>query len=327
MPDGERSEEERPDREAERLQPSELLALRLIEGAGHVRIRTILSVLQAWECPFAEAVRLPAPTLAAWFPSGSARLAGLLAACTAEIRMAAERMIAEAAERGIYPLSFQDSRYPAALSAALGNAAPVLLFAQGNPDLLSDDAAGIVGTRRPSEEGLCWAEACARVFAARDIPVISGGARGIDTAAHEAVLHAGGRTVVVLPQGLLTYPVPPRYAAAIEAGRALLLSEFHLGAPWRTHAAVTRNATISALSSLLCVIEPHSLNGSLLTARHCLDQGKPVFHAGLCPADHPLTRRRNARPLLAKTGRVDPGRILRVFGQARTPLPRQSELF
>ena len=107
--------------------------------------------------------------------------------------------------------------------------------------------------------------------------VVSGGAAGVDWAAHDAALQSGGSTVIFLPQGILVYEMSSAWREAMDEGRLLLASEYLPDAPWRTYAAVSRNALIAAQARLVCVIEPRKQGGSLLTARHAVDQGKQVL--------------------------------------------------
>lgn len=309
------------------VSPAELLALRLVPGAGHVSIRTLLGFLASVNLGLAEALAQSPRALATLFPGKLARLAEILSACTPAFRREAAELIARGEEHGVRVITFQHETYPAALEQSLGKTAPVLLFVFGDARLLQQGAAGVVGTRKPTETGRELAQGCARAFAEHGIPVVSGGAQGVDTAAHETALQVGGDTIIVLPQGILSYPIPPLYVAAVKKGRAVLLSEFVPDAPWLTHAAVTRNATISALSRVVCVIEPHSEHGSLLTARHGLDQGKTIFYAGLDAAVQTLARHPGAKPLLTKSGGFQAPRLIRAFERVETSRPRQSTLF
>ncbi len=122
----------------------------------------------------------------------------------------------------------------------------------------------------------------------------------MDAAAHGAALAAGGATVIVLPQGALSYEKPSAYGEAMRAGRVLLLSEFVPDLPWCTHAAVQRNATISVLSDGLCVIAPAKQGGSIRTARCAIERAKPVFHA-YAPAS-PLFRARGTHDVAQAEG-------------------------
>lgn len=199
----------------------------------------------------------------------------------------------------------------------------------GDLALLARPSAAVVGARDPSERGLSLARACAAFFARERIPVVSGGARGIDAAAHDAALACGGATAVVLPQGLLTYRVPRPLFEAIEEGRAAIVSEFVPDTDWETRAAVTRNATISALSRLVCVIEPKKTGGSIRTARCALAQRKRVLV--YCAPDQRSTGRMlkqaGAQDLVDHTGNPDPEYLQTIWRMAPQPVAQQTELF
>jgi DNA processing protein len=264
--------------------PEEVLALRLTPGAGPVRIHTLLALLRQLGLPLRPLLGRDLAALLRLLPPGAQALAALLAECAApKLRMAA-RILAVAREHGGEALAPGMAAYPAALGAHLGRGAPPLLFAYGSLALLARPGAAVVGTRCPSVAGVGFAREAAQCFAAQAVVLISGGAQGIDTAAHHQALEAGGATVVVLPQGLSTYLLPACFRRAIEEGRCLLLSECLPSAGWQAHAAVARNRIIAALGQVVCVIEPRKLGGSIVTARHGLSQGKPVFVAGAEPA-------------------------------------------
>jgi DNA processing protein len=301
---------------------AELLALYLVPGIGQAGVRIVLATAEreALSVPglFGKSIR----QLANVFPPSHHRLAQALSESTPAVLSRAETLLARVNDLGALVTVLSDPAYPSALRTALGKTAPMFLFLRGNVALLDMPAAGIVGTRRPSALGLQLAQACARTFSGAKIPVVSGGARGVDTAAHETVVSEGGATIVVLPQGLLTYTIPSSLVSAFKEKRLLLVSECAPDAGWATHAAVTRNATISALSRMVCVIEPHSENGSLLTARHALDQGKRVFYAGL-PAMHPLERRPGIAPMLDKKGHFDSNTMIQAFHSTDAAPPDQ----
>src|SRR3989442_2373368 len=139
-----------------------------------------------------------------------------------------------------------DPRYPALLGSIPARPA---LFVRG---ALSDDdalALAIVGSRRPTPYGLAVAERLASELAARGVTIVSGLARGIDTAAHRGALAAGGRTLAVLGCGLdVVYPLENRaLARAIETQGALLLP-FALGVPALPRHLPSRNRTLAGLA-------------------------------------------------------------------------------
>jgi DNA protecting protein DprA len=280
-----------------------LLALLLTPGAGYTAGHRALAAARAEGLPLAELLARPPRETARLLPAGSDGLGFLLHEARSRLHDAAEllrkaaRMGAKAAVAGAAP-------YPTALSEGLAAQAPPLLFYRGNPAHLGGAAAGIVGTRSPTEAGLAAARACAGIFGGVGRGIVSGGADGIDTEAHRAAVEGGGWTVVVLAQGILTYALPEYLRGAFEDGRAIVLSQFAPLSAWATHAAVTRNATIAALSRVVCVIEPRKAGGSMRTGRCALAIGRPVFVAGEDDALHgaELLRRAGAQPLLGRGG-------------------------
>lgn len=180
-------------------------------------------------------------------------------------------------EKGVTAIPLTSSDYPSSLSDALGAHTPPLIFVFGRATTLSEKNAGIVGARRASPAGLHLAEQCATVFAQEGIPVVSGGAAGIDTQAHRSALEQEGSTVVVLAQGLFTQDREGWLLRTTESDQLVVLSEFLPDTPWTSRNAVTRNATISALSRLVCVIDPKRRSGSMHTARAATRMGKKLL--------------------------------------------------
>ncbi|MCH7959781.1 MAG: DNA-processing protein DprA [Candidatus Hydrogenedentes bacterium] len=179
--------------------------------------------------------------------------------------------------KGVTAIPVTSPDYPCALADALGPRTPPLLFVLGHAATLSGSNAGIVGARRASRAGLHLADRCATVFAQEGIPVVSGGAAGVDTRAHHTTLKQGSSTIVVLAQGVLTVDRGGWLPRAAENDRLLVLSEFLPDAPWASRRAVTRNATISALSRLVCVIDPQRGSGSMHTARAAMRMGRKLL--------------------------------------------------
>ena len=306
-----------------------ILALTLSPGVGNVTINRLTSWADAAGRSLSELMHLPKRDLLEMVPADLHPGADALSKCAEHYVDRASTMIERVEKAGGQALVGTDEDFPEGLKASLETAAPPLLFVVGNIGLIEADAAGIVGTRSPCEEGVRLAEQCAQVFSERGVPVISGGAEGVDTAAHFAALDAGGTTVVVLAQGLLSYRGPKELLDAVEEGRALLISQFSPDAPWSTHGALTRNATIAALSRLVCVIEPGRTGGSVRTARHALEQGKNVM-AYTRPEDEGVMRqleRLGARRLLGEDGRFSRARVVEAWEAQGRSRARQSEMF
>ena len=157
-------------------------------------------------------------------------------------------------------------------------AAPDRLWVRGR--LIDEDALAIaiVGSRRATPFGLELAERLAGDLAARGITVVSGLARGIDSAAHRGALEAGGRTIAVLGCGVdVVYPPENRRLAARIAERGALLSQFAPGAPALAHHFPVRNRIIAGLALGVVVVEAAEQSGTLITAGHAGDLGREVM--------------------------------------------------
>lgn len=155
---------------------------------------------------------------------------------------------------------------------------PGVLFVKGS--LLEGDqlAIGIVGTRHASQYGLKQATSLATNLARAGITVVSGMARGIDSAAHRAALAAGGRTIAVLASGVLNpYPPENKELAADIAAHGCLLSEAPPTMLPLSGMFPQRNRIISGLCVGTIIVEAAGRSGALITARHAWEQNREVF--------------------------------------------------
>jgi DNA processing protein len=186
------------------------------------------------------------------------------------------REIAAAGAAGVEVVPWGDPGYPAALRQ-LSDPPPVL-YRRGA--LLPCDArsVAVIGSRHATRYGLRVARALAGDLARAGVTVVAGLARGIDAAAHEAALNAGGRTVAVLGSGLLD-PYPPEHLPLLEeiAAKGAVVSEFPLRAPPLRRHFPQRNRVIAALSLGTLVVEASPTSGALGTVRHALDLGRAVM--------------------------------------------------
>jgi DNA processing protein len=177
---------------------------------------------------------------------------------------------------GIRMVSVLDVEYPANLRMIHQH--PPVLFMRGTADQRDATSVAIVGTRQPTPRGLGQARQLATGLAARGIPVVSGLASGIDTAAHTATLAAGARTVAVIGTGIdRTYP-PPNAALQEEiAAKGLLISQFLPGSPSTKASFPMRNAVMSGYTLATVVVEAAERSGSRSQARLALQHGRHVF--------------------------------------------------
>ena len=172
-------------------------------------------------------------------------------------------------------LAPHDVRYPPLLAAT---PAPPTLWVSGT--LLPTDslAVAIVGARRATSYGVDVAERLAGELAMRGVTIVSGLARGIDTAAHRGALAAGGRTIAVFGTGIdRRYPPENRALADEIAAHGALVSQFEPGTPPLTWNFPTRNRTIAGLSLGVVVVEAAERSGALSTASAAGDFGREVF--------------------------------------------------
>ncbi len=182
----------------------------------------------------------------------------------------------ELAERyGVSVISYQDSRYPKKL-LALRNFPP-LLYVKG--ELLPEDevAIGVIGTRNATLYGKEMAERVGGELAERGICVVSGLARGIDTAAHRGALRRG-RTIAVIGSGLANiYPRENQGLADEIAAHGAVISEFPMATPPLRQNFPRRNRLISGLAMGLCLVESPLKGGGMITMEMGQKQGKKLF--------------------------------------------------
>ena len=187
------------------------------------------------------------------------------------------RLIEQAKTMSASIITFHDPSYPANLLPL--SDAPPILFVRGK--LHPDDkfSIAIVGSRRATNYGREASNRFAQALAERGLCIISGGALGIDTSAHQGALAAGGRTIAVLGCGIdVGYPAENRalFARAVERGSAII-SEFPMGTkpePWRFP---TRNRIIAGIARATLVIESPEDSGALITARNAGEYGRDVW--------------------------------------------------
>jgi DNA processing protein len=173
-------------------------------------------------------------------------------------------------------VSVLDPGYPANLRMV--HQRPPVLFLRGTADGRDATAVAIVGTRQPSARSLDQARQLATGLATRGIPVVSGLAAGIDTAAHTATLAAGARTVAVIGTGIDRVYPPPNTALQEEiAARGLVISQFLPGSPPTKASFPMRNAVMSGYTLATVVVEAAARSGSRIQARLALEHGRHVF--------------------------------------------------
>jgi DNA processing protein len=217
-------------------------------------------------------------------------------AFTAKARAAQAR----AAAASLTAIAWSDARYPAPLAAIVDP--PPVLWTRGDPAAFAAPLVAIVGSRAASPYARDVAASLAADLVARGVVVVSGLARGVDSAAHRGALDAGGLTVAVLGSGVdVVYP--PEHDALVEAitQHGVVASELVPGTPPMPYFFPMRNRIISGLSRAVVVVEAHERSGSLITARCALEQGRDVLAV---PGNVLSGRNRGAHALLKDGAKI-----------------------
>ncbi len=177
---------------------------------------------------------------------------------------------------GAHVITRWDPNYPENLQEIYDP--PALLFVRGEFGARDVNAVAVVGTRNPTHYGVEITQAITRDLVRAGITIVSGLARGIDTAAHWAALRDGGRTLGVLGCGIdVCYPKENKELVDHIAQNGAVISEFRPGVSPLATNFYRRNRIVSGLSKGTLVVEAAPRSGSLITAAHALDQNREVF--------------------------------------------------
>ncbi|MEE0129157.1 MAG: DNA-processing protein DprA [Eubacterium sp.] len=189
----------------------------------------------------------------------------------------ANEVLATCKMNGWQVVPYDDPHYPERLRSIFNP--PAVLYVDGElPDIDNSIVIGIVGTRRASDYAVKAADVMSRGIAERGAIVASGGALGVDTAAHNGAMLAGGKTIAVLGCGLGTKYLmenKPLRDAVVKNGA--LITEFQPFTPASKYTFPIRNRIISGISLGVLVVEASVKSGSLITANYALEQGRDVF--------------------------------------------------
>jgi DNA processing protein len=208
--------------------------------------------------------------------------------------------IERARDAGIAIVPFTNPNYPTRLRTIADP--PPFLYVKGN--ILTDDdkAVAIVGSRSAREYGRRVARDLARGLASLGFTVVSGMARGIDGAAHESALQAGGRTIAVLGSGVeRAYPAEHELLYRRIAAGGAVVSELPIGTRPMAVNFTARNRLISGISLGVVVVEATEKSGSLITATLAVEQGREVFAV---PGEVGSSRSRGAHRLIRQGAKL-----------------------
>ena len=245
------------------------IALNTVEGIGPVTVRKLMEALGSVTAVFdADAALLR--SVKGVGPETARRL-------TESVDHGCwQREIEQAEAMGITILTPVDGRYPSSLKTI--HDPPLVLYVQGELQERDGQGVAMVGTRRPTHYGMEMARKLAFGVAKAGLTVVSGLARGIDTASHMGALTAKGRTVAVIGAGLQhIYPTENRELAAQIAENGAVVSEFPLGRLPDKTTFPMRNRIVSGMTQATVVIEAGHKSGSIITADQAAAQGRTVF--------------------------------------------------
>lgn len=224
--------------------------------------------------------------------------------------------------RGIRVVTVLDDDYPANLRQIYNR--PPFLFVRGSLQEADDSAVAIVGTRHASEAGLKQARDLAAQLARHDVTVLSGLARGVDGAAHQAALDADGRTVAVMGTGInRVYPGEHQSLADDILRSGALVSQFWPDAPPTRVSFPMRNVVMSGMAIGTVVVEASEISGARMQARLALEHGKRLFLMRSLIMQEEWAQRYAARPATIAVDSIDD--ILEVLADTTRP-PEQLTL-
>lgn len=245
------------------------IALNLMDGMGPVRARNLVAAVGSPENIFtaSEEDLRRADGIGAEVAASILKQRGEIDPVREEER---------AKKIGARIVAFTDPEYPASLKAIYDP--PLALYVRGTLEPKDRHAQAIVGTRSPSHYGLSVADRLAYQLAKTGFVVVSGLARGIDTAAHRGALKGGGRTLAVLGGALdKLYPAENEDLADQISEHGAVISEYALGREPDRTTFPYRNRVVSGLSMGIIVVEAGVKSGAMITANEALEQGKSVF--------------------------------------------------
>ncbi len=194
----------------------------------------------------------------------------------------AEELVLLCEKQSIMCISFFDETYPSLLRETARP--PYLLFVRGNYRILNMHCITIVGTRYPTGLGFETAHEFGKTAGERGLVVVSGLARGIDTASHAGALHGNGYTIAVLGSGIdYIYPAGNRsLAEKIIASGGVIVSEYPCGYKPGKYTFPERNRILAGLSDATIVVEAPEGSGALITADFAVNEGRDVFVSARC---------------------------------------------
>ena len=247
----------------------EWLAISLTPGLGPTKARKLVEHFGSVEAVFHASLTE--------LESTGIQAVSAQAIATGKSAEMAREEIAHAAAADVTVLTGEDCYYPVRLKEIYDP--PLVLYVRGNAEILLQPGIAMVGTRHPTPYGSGMAERLACDLAAQGLVIISGMARGVDTASHRGAISAKGKTIAVFGTGVdVIYPKEnSRLSEQILALGGALISEFSMGTFAAPQNFPIRNRILSGMSVGVLVVEAAEYSGTRITARCALEQNRDVF--------------------------------------------------
>jgi DNA protecting protein DprA len=283
---------------------TDYLQLHNIKGIGPKRYHSIVVRLQECRLSLDQLFAMPVEAIVKEFKL-PINVAKAIVASSVELKLLpnkADNEMVTLRSKGIKILKKGTPEYPQRLLKALGNSAPETLYVWGNLDLLNKPAVGFCGSRNVSEKGIEITIDTAKQIAELGWIVVSGHARGVDTAAHKTALEANCGTIIVAAEGVLGFKLREELKKISKPDQLLIVSEFNPNAKWTVINAMTRNKTIIGLSDAMILVEARTEGGTFEAGKAALRLKKPLYVVDYQTADngnagnHYLLKR-GAKPL------------------------------
>ena len=172
-------------------------------------------------------------------------------------------LIEDLLDQGYDIIPLISKEYPQSLKDNLKQGAPTVIYTKGNKDLLRTEAVAIVGSRKADTISLEFTNNIARKGVSEQKVVVSGFAKGVDRQALDSALNAGGKSIIVLPQGITTFTSGyKQYYQPISQGKVLVMSAFHPKSPWSVELAMARNPIIYGMANEIFVAQSDDKGGT-----------------------------------------------------------------
>jgi len=271
-----------------------LICLSATEGIGPASIARLADGARERGAPLAAVFDLPAEELEQEFGLG-AQVAGIVASIGSPFERA-EGVLDELDHSGGRAILRGAEQYPEKLDRHLGAAAPPVLFVLGEPAVLTRSCVAIVGSRRPSRAAERAARALAADLAAQGVTVVSGGAAGIDTAAHQGAVSTGA-TAVVPSGGVWRFTWRGIEQEDLRPDAWCVVGQFPPHEGWRRQYALIRNRTIVAASEAVAAFDPRDTGGTWHGCVTALSMRKPLF---VCSSGEAHAQQRGLKRLVRR---------------------------